>query len=177
MVRYPRLGTLTVLSFTQAHVYDAPFCNISRDNCAIPLSYGSWGPIFSPFLRRSARAPTIKTIRGTMAIKGIFDNSKGRPFPSRGPPFPSRGPLFPSRGHRSSSLLGPRQDRGKKLSRAYFFPAANRCLTGPSGLLRESETTIEIKFAFFREGGGQGGQRGKLSKTLFFVGNATTIKL
>ena len=32
MVRYPRL----VLSFTQAHLCDTPFCNISRDNCAIP---------------------------------------------------------------------------------------------------------------------------------------------
>ena len=44
-------------------------------------------------------------------------------------------------------------------------------------LLRESETTIKIKFAFSAGGGGgAGGQRGKLSKTLFFVGNATTIK-
>ena len=41
--------------------------------------------------------------------------------------------------------------------------------------LRESETTIKIKFAFFRGGVG-GGQRGKLSKTLFVVGSATTIK-
>ena len=32
MVRYPPL----VLSFTQAHQCDTPFCNISRDNCAIP---------------------------------------------------------------------------------------------------------------------------------------------
>ena len=30
--RYPPL----VLSFTQAHLCDTPFCNISRDNCAIP---------------------------------------------------------------------------------------------------------------------------------------------
>ena len=27
---------LLVLSFTQAHQCDTPFCNISRDNCAIP---------------------------------------------------------------------------------------------------------------------------------------------
>ena len=40
-----------------------------------------------------------------------------------------------------------------------------------------SETTRKMKFAFFRGGGGwAGGQRGKFSKTLFFVGNATTIK-
>ena len=32
MVRYPPL----VLSFTQAHLCDTPFFNISRDNCAIP---------------------------------------------------------------------------------------------------------------------------------------------
>ena len=32
MVRYPPL----VLSFTQAHLCDTPFCNILRDNCAIP---------------------------------------------------------------------------------------------------------------------------------------------
>ena len=33
------------------------------------------GPIFWPFfLRRSARAPTIKAVRGTVASKGIFNN-------------------------------------------------------------------------------------------------------
>ena len=32
MVRYPALVT----SFTQAHLRGSPFCNISRDNCAIP---------------------------------------------------------------------------------------------------------------------------------------------
>ena len=31
-VRYPHL----VLSFTQTHLCDTPFCNISRNNCAIP---------------------------------------------------------------------------------------------------------------------------------------------
>ena len=31
-VRYPPL----VLSFTQAHLCNTPFCNISRDSCAIP---------------------------------------------------------------------------------------------------------------------------------------------
>ena len=38
--------------------------------------------IFWPFLRRSAPAPTIKALRGTVAI---FDNPKGRPFPYGGP--------------------------------------------------------------------------------------------
>ena len=32
MVRYPPWA----LSFTQAHLCDTPFCNVSRDNCAIP---------------------------------------------------------------------------------------------------------------------------------------------
>ena len=32
MVRYPPL----VLSFTEAHLCDTPFCNVSRENCAIP---------------------------------------------------------------------------------------------------------------------------------------------
>ena len=32
MVRYPPLA----LSFTQAHLCDTPFCNVSRDSCSIP---------------------------------------------------------------------------------------------------------------------------------------------
>ena len=32
VVRYPPLA----LSFTKAHLCDTPFCNISRDDCAIP---------------------------------------------------------------------------------------------------------------------------------------------
>ena len=32
MVRYPPL----VLNLTQTHLCDTPFCNVSRDNCAIP---------------------------------------------------------------------------------------------------------------------------------------------
>ena len=31
-------------------------------------------PFFWPLLRRSARAPTIKAVFGTAAIKGVFDN-------------------------------------------------------------------------------------------------------
>ena len=44
-----------------------------------------------------------------------------------------------------------------------------------SPIFRDGETTIKIKFPLF-EGWGALGQRGKSSKTLFFVGNATTIK-
>ena len=33
MVRYP---PPLVLNFTQTHLCDTPFCNVSRDNCAIP---------------------------------------------------------------------------------------------------------------------------------------------
>ena len=32
MLPYPPL----LLSFTQAHLCDTPFCNVSSDNCAIP---------------------------------------------------------------------------------------------------------------------------------------------
>ena len=51
---------------------------------------------------------------------------------------------------------------------------------GPIGMsraacFRDGETTIKIKFAVF-SGVGHAGQRGKSSKTLFFVGNVTTIK-
>ena len=41
---------------------------------------------------------------------------------------------------------------------------------------REGETTIKIKFAVSRGGGGLGGREENCRKTLFFVGNATTIK-
>ena len=39
-------------------------------NCA------SWGPILWPFRRSPARAPTIKALRETVAIYGIFDNKR-----------------------------------------------------------------------------------------------------
>ena len=59
-----------------AHIKSAqPFPALElRAEKIMDMSYASWGPIFWPFLRRSAHAPTIKTIRGTVAIKGIFDN-------------------------------------------------------------------------------------------------------
>ena len=34
----------------------------------------TWGSICWPFLRSAARAPTIKAVRGTVAITGVFDN-------------------------------------------------------------------------------------------------------
>ena len=37
----------------------------------------------------SDRAPTIDAVRGTVATKGVFDNSKGRPF--GGPSVPLTG--------------------------------------------------------------------------------------
>ena len=50
-----------------------PLCRTSSPtNATIP--YASWDPKLElPFFRSSARAPTIKAIRGTVAIKGIFD--------------------------------------------------------------------------------------------------------
>ena len=40
----------------------------------IIMDSASWGPIFWPFLSSPVRAPTIKAVRGTAAIRGIFDN-------------------------------------------------------------------------------------------------------
>ena len=67
------------------------------------ICYVSWDSIFWPFHRRSARAPTIKAVRGTVAIKGIFDS----PFPLRGGPFLLRGHRFPLWG--DLFLTGPFQ--------------------------------------------------------------------
>ena len=55
-------------------------------------------------------------------------------------------------------------------------PLANAPFSGFLTNIRESETTIKIIFALFRGGGWEGGQGGKLSKTLFFMGNVMTIK-
>ena len=38
------------------------------------IAYASWGPIVRPCPRSFARDPTIKAIRGTVAIEGVFDN-------------------------------------------------------------------------------------------------------
>ena len=38
------------------------------------IIYASWGPEFWPFLRSSARALTIKAVRGAVATNGVFDN-------------------------------------------------------------------------------------------------------
>ena len=38
------------------------------------ICYASWGPTVWPFLRRSARALTIKAVRGPAAFKVLFDN-------------------------------------------------------------------------------------------------------
>ena len=54
-----------------------------KDRC-IYIYYASWGPIFWPFLRSPARAPTIKAVRGSVAIKDIFGNFKGPSVPVAG---------------------------------------------------------------------------------------------
>ena len=38
------------------------------------IGYASWGPIFWLFFRSSAQDLTMKAVRGTAAVKGIFDN-------------------------------------------------------------------------------------------------------
>ena len=46
------------------------------------------GFVFLPSVRRSTQAPTIKAVKRTVAIKGMFDNYKGRLFPLRRVRFP-----------------------------------------------------------------------------------------
>ena len=69
----------TVLTCLQAACEDLrAFTCGSRptSGCQIDTTYASWAPTvtFWPFLRSSARHPTIRAVRGTVAIKGIFDN-------------------------------------------------------------------------------------------------------
>ena len=79
------------------------------------------------------------------------------------------------------SLLSDPLPEGHPVDRDSFswLKTADFAETGLSHLVcpffRESETTIKIKFTLFR-GGWTGGQGGKLSKTLFFMGNVMTIK-
>ena len=40
----------------------------------------------------------MKFVRRTVALEGVFDNSKGRPFPLRGAAVPLTKPLVPSTG-------------------------------------------------------------------------------
>ena len=61
--------------------------------------------MFWPFPRSSARDPTIKVVRGTVAMRKHFQQLKGLgscyggvPFPLRRGPFPLRGHWFPLRG-------------------------------------------------------------------------------
>ena len=42
------------------------------------IDYASWGPIFWSFLRSSERDPTTKAVRGTVAVKGVFDSINWR---------------------------------------------------------------------------------------------------
>ena len=62
------------------------------------LPYASWGPILWPFLRSSARDPTIKAVRGTVAIKGAFSTIKRAPVPVTRGSVPLRGHWFPLLG-------------------------------------------------------------------------------
>ena len=81
-----------------------------------------------PFLRSSARALTIKAVRGTVAIKDIFGNEKGSQFLLRGGlftlqrhRFPLRGDPFPLRASFNCLIVGLRpgdfncQDSGVSL--------------------------------------------------------------
>ena len=54
------------------------------------------GSCIWPCLGRSVRAPTIEAARAIVAIRCIFDNEEGRPFPlRRGGSGPLAGPSVP----------------------------------------------------------------------------------
>ena len=53
---------------------DRQNCSHSVSQKVTRISYASWGPIFWPFLRSTARDTTIKAVRGAVAIRGNFDN-------------------------------------------------------------------------------------------------------
>ena len=67
------------------------------------IVYANWGSIFWwPSLRRSPRAPTIKAIRGTLAIKAVSTTKRasvllaGGAVPLAGPSVPlTRGTCSP----------------------------------------------------------------------------------
>ena len=83
------------------------------DEAQLRLAYASWGPIFWPFLRRSARAPKTEAVRGTVAIKGVSTieravrSSYGEgPFPLQGPSVPLTGPSVSLMGVFEVFILG-----------------------------------------------------------------------
>ena len=59
------------------------------------MGYASWGPIFWPFLRSPARAPTIKPITG--CDQRHFWQLKGPSIPVTGGFVPLMGPSVPNR--------------------------------------------------------------------------------
>ena len=88
------------------------------------------------------------------------------------PDFQSRSPkILILKGLGASGLqIGVPQKRKIQPRRIQPPP-----LLGLLRIFRESETTIKIKRALFR-GAWAGAQGGKLSKTLFFMGNVMTMK-
>ena len=85
-------------------------------------------PIIVAFLRGSARTPTIKTLRGTCAVKTALCNSKGG--------FLLQGHRFPLQGHRVplQALRSPDRGPSQSLILRSYFPSSNS--TGPLVLLR-----------------------------------------
>ena len=62
-----------VLSFAQAHLCDTPFCNVSRDNCAIP--HKNKHEIFLRYYRykfRNARLFIILFVRNFLGVCSQF---------------------------------------------------------------------------------------------------------
>ena len=79
----------------------------SASDASIP--YASPGPMFWPFLRRSARAPTNKAVRGTIAIKATNKRAVRSPYGAVCSPYRAVGSSYRVIGSRygaSVSLMG-----------------------------------------------------------------------
>ena len=76
-------------------IYTSNINNYARRNLVLEYILRELGSYIWPFLRSPARAPTIRAVRGTVAIKGVVGNSKGTRFLLGGGPFPLRGHRFP----------------------------------------------------------------------------------
>ena len=111
----------------------------------------------------------------------------GKEIPSRnlrkkrseiGRKHPSRDVIFPPKFGQKTRKMITSHDVLEPLKQV-LLASRDVIISGQicgSKLLRESETTIKIKFAFFGGGGGQGGREENCPKRYFSWENATTIK-
>ena len=109
MVRYPPL----VLNFAQTHPCDTPFCNVSRDNCAIPhknkhekvLRYYRYK--HRADMKSIASGPLSRSLRSVRsnAEHGASTQQRGEILPGQTGPRQTSRPTGhpPTKSHPSSS--------------------------------------------------------------------------